>query len=334
MVLLGVLLLLLAAHVLAAAVATTIIARRIADAHPPGGIFVRVAGGRLHLYDLAPRGDSRAPTILLLHGATSNARDMVGALAGPLSERHRVIAVDRPGHGWSDRPGGRADASPARQAALIAEGLRHLDAGPVVVVAHSAAGPVGTSLALDHRDQVAGLALLAAVTHPWPGGIAWYYALAASPLLGWLFVRTLVAPIGAWQLEAVASSSFAPASGPADYASAISAALVLRPNAFRQNAQDVAALEAFVTGQAGRYAEIRVPLSVIASEEDSVVSTKIHARAIAAAVEGARLTVLMGKGHQIHYTARDLVRAEIERLAAVAAAGSPPESPEARQAQA
>jgi hypothetical protein len=34
---------------------------------------------------------------------------------------------------------------------------------------------------------------------------------------------------------------------------------------------------------------------------------------------GARLTVLQGKGHQIHFTAHDVVMGEIERVSAEAA---------------
>jgi pimeloyl-ACP methyl ester carboxylesterase len=206
---------------------------------------------------------------------------MVVALAGPLSEHRRVIAVDRPGHGWSDRPGGRADASPARQADLVAEALGELGVERVVVVGHSLAGAAATSLALNHGECVAGLVLLSAVTHPWPGGIAWYYRLAATPILGRLFVDTIMTPVGAWGLETAAAGSFSPSAGPADYADATSAALVLRPDEFRWNGQDVAALKAFVTAQAPRYHEIDVPCAIIASAEDTVVSTDIHSRSIA-----------------------------------------------------
>ena len=38
--------------------------------------------------------------------------------------------------------------------------------------------------------RVAGLVLLAPVSHPWPGGVAWYYHVAAAPLIGPLFACT------------------------------------------------------------------------------------------------------------------------------------------------
>ena len=67
----------------------------------------------------------RAP-VVLLHGASGNLNDMRIALGDRLASRYRVILVDRPGHGWSDRPGGSADASPARQAALIHQALERI----------------------------------------------------------------------------------------------------------------------------------------------------------------------------------------------------------------
>src|SRR5438552_13474736 len=45
------------------------------------------------------------------------------ALADRLKERHRVILLDRPGHGWSEREAD--DASPARQAAMVARSEEH-----------------------------------------------------------------------------------------------------------------------------------------------------------------------------------------------------------------
>lgn len=302
-------------HLAAAVVATRVIAARIEEQNPPGGVFVPVTGGHLHLYDLAPAAPA-GPPILLIHGATSNARDMVVALGEELARRHRVIAVDRPGHGWSSRPRGRADASPARQAALIAEALRRLGVGKVVVVGHSLAGAVAAAFALDHAEATAGLVLLAPVTHPWPGGVTWYYDIAARPVLGRLFVGTVMAPLGAWQLEASAKASFAPLAGPADYARRTAAGLVLRPAEFRWNAQDVADLLPFVRKQAARYGAIGAPTAILASDDDTVVSTAIHATAIARQIAGARLVLLQGMGHQIHYNAREAVLAEVERVAA------------------
>lgn len=312
-----------AANVVAALVATRIIAANIAEQYPPDGSFVALNGGRLHYYDLPPRESPAGPPILLLHGATSNARDMVYALGDRLSRHHRVIAIDRPGHGWSDRLDGSADASPAVQASRIAEALDKLGVGKVIVVGHSYSGSVAANLALDHKDKIAGLVLLAGATYPWPGGVNWYYSVAAAPVLGQIFVNTVMTPLGAYSLKASADDSFTPLAGPADYAEKSASALVLRPAEFRWNGQDVVALKAFLVEQSKRYGEISVPTAVIASQDDTVVYADVHSKPIAKAIPGARLTLLQGMGHQIHYTARDVVVGEIERIAAEAAGPKP-----------
>ena len=143
---------------------------RIGLRYPPRGAFVAVTGGRLHYTEQPPTGAERA-TVLLLHGASGNEADMMLPLGAPLAARgFRVIAFDRPGYGWSDRPDGSDDSRPERQASLIREALAGLGIHRVIVLGHSLAGVVSTNLALDHQDLTQGLVLLAPVTHPWPGG--------------------------------------------------------------------------------------------------------------------------------------------------------------------
>lgn len=78
-------------------------------AHPPAGRFVQVSGGRLHVLELGPKDGM---PVVLLHGASGNLQDMRVALGDKLAAHYRVILIDRPGHGWSDRPDGDADELP------------------------------------------------------------------------------------------------------------------------------------------------------------------------------------------------------------------------------
>src|SRR5215471_11365652 len=71
-------------------------------AYPPQGKIVEVAGARLHVVDLGPR-DAVGPPIVMLHGASSNLEAMRRPLGDLLAKDHRVILIDRPGHGWSTR---------------------------------------------------------------------------------------------------------------------------------------------------------------------------------------------------------------------------------------
>ena len=83
---------------------------------------------------------------------------MMLALGDKLAAKgFRVIAMDRPGLGWSDRPDGRDDADPTRQARLIRAALDHLGVASVIVVGHSLAGVLATHFALSHGEALAGL---------------------------------------------------------------------------------------------------------------------------------------------------------------------------------
>jgi pimeloyl-ACP methyl ester carboxylesterase len=290
-------------------------ARRIAQAHPPAGRFVEVGGARLHVVDIDERAQPSDddPPVVLLHGASGNLEDMRLALADRLKERHRVILFDRPGHGWSEREAD--EASPARQAAMIAEALERLDVGRAVVVAHSFGGSVATALALEDPGRVAGLVLIAPVLYPWSTGIAWYYSFAATPILGPLFAHTLAVPVGSLLLQPVARTVFAPQQAPTDYADRAAIELVLRPETFLANARDVAGLNAFVTRQAPRYASIKAPTVIITGDRDTIVSPDIHARAFAAKVPQSKLIVLEGVGHMPHHVAPDRVAAAIDEVA-------------------
>src|SRR5581483_2341873 len=113
--------------------------RHIEAAHPATGRFVPVNGGRMHLVEL---GNAAAPPLVLLHGAMVNLGDMQLALGERLAMNYRVILVDRPGHGWSERPDGTSDASPARQAELVHQALQLIGVENAVIVAHSWSGSV------------------------------------------------------------------------------------------------------------------------------------------------------------------------------------------------
>jgi hypothetical protein len=97
---------------------------------PKGATFAEIEGARIHYVD-----EGEGPTVVLIHGFASS----LGAWSGvrkALAGKHRVIALDLKGFGYSDRPEG--DYSPAAEAKIV---LGLLDKrgveGPVAVVAHS-----------------------------------------------------------------------------------------------------------------------------------------------------------------------------------------------------
>ena len=296
------------------AVITAIGAFVIERQYPPAGRLVDVNGGRLHVVELDARDQPSPgdPPVVLLHGASGNLEDMRLALGDRLMRRHRVILIDRPGSGWSERSPGADSASPARQAAMVDELLGRLGVERAVIVGHSFAGAVATALALDAPKRVAGLVLLAPALYPWPTGVAWYYRVAAAPYIGPLFTRTLALPVGALLTQPTVELVFAPQPASADYAKRAAIPLVLRPQNFLANARDVDGLHAFVTAQAPRYVGITAPTVILTGDRDRIVSPNIHSRALAKALPHSKLIVLEGVGHMPHHVATDVVVGAIE----------------------
>lgn len=283
--------------------------------HPPAGRFVTLERGRMHLMDSGMPHDG-APTILLIHGASSHHADLYAVFAPRLRHEARVIAIDRPGHGWSDRLGGREMSDPARQADAIIAALAEIGVTRATIIGHSLAGAVATNIALERPDLVSGLVLLGAVTHPWPGkDITWYYHPASRPVLGGLFSRLLAIPAGSLMLGPSIDGVFAPQSAPRDYAETAQTRLVLRPATFEANALDVKVMYDFVDRQWPRYGELAMPVVAIAGDKDTIVWTDIHSRAIAKQARNGTLIVLPGVGHMPHHVVPDLIAREALAIA-------------------
>ncbi len=282
--------------------------------YPAQGRQIDVTGAALNVVELGRR-DAAGPPIVLLHGASSNLETMRKPLGEMLARHHRVILIDRPGHGWSPRER-ETDSTPEVQARMIEEALAKLNTGPVIVVVHSLAGALGARMALDFPERVAGLVMLAPVTHPWFGGVGWYNKFVTTPVIGPLLAHTITLPLGLMLARQGARNVFLPQAMPENFVKDSATLLLLRPREFLANARDLVTLKEAVAGQAPRYAQIRTQVTVIAGDVDKTVSTSIHSRPFAATVPNARLIVLPGVGHMIQNAAPDLVVSEIEAMTA------------------
>lgn len=280
-------------------------------AFPPQGRMIEVEGASLHVVDIGPR-DAGLP-IVLLHGASSNLEAMRRPLGDMLASDHRVILIDRPGHGWSTRAR-RQDSTPQIQARMVDETLGKLGIERAVFVVHSWSGALGARIALDHPGRVAGLMMLAPVTHPWRGGVGRYNEIIAMPVIGPLLAYTITLPLGYVLAEAGARNVFLPQMMPDGFVQDSATPLLLRPREFIANAYDLVTLKQAVAAQAPRYGEIKVPVTIIAGEPDKTVKTDIHARPFAATVPNAKLIVLPDLGHMVQNAVPDLVKTEIETM--------------------
>jgi pimeloyl-ACP methyl ester carboxylesterase len=296
------------------AIGTQLRARAIEAESPNIGELTDVGGYSLNALHVPAGPGADLPPIVFIHGASGNLKDQAGAFLEPLRGRAELLFVDRPGHGYSER-GGRENDTPDGQANAIARLMEKKGIERAIIVGHSFGGAITASFGVLHPDKVEGLIFLSAATHPWPGGVDWYYHLASVPVIGPIFCHTLALHAGMTRIEAATDHVFAPNQRPDTYLETTGPALVLRPSTFRANATDVAGLHAHVTAFASRYREITKPTVVITGDSDEIVLEEIHSKGLARDIAGSELVWIKGLGHKPDYIVTDIVIAALEKIA-------------------
>ncbi|MDQ2088791.1 alpha/beta fold hydrolase [Marimonas arenosa] len=283
---------------------------RAEAAFPPEGDVITVGGHRVHGVVM---GDS-GPDVILIHGASGNARDFTHSLAPKLAESFRVFVFDRPGLGYTDRIN-RTGASIVQQAELLSDAAAQLGARKPIVLGQSYGGAVALAWAVHRPNQVAALVLLAAASQPWTTGLGWYYTLLSHRLLGPLIIPLLTAFVKDARVSRELDAIFAPQSPPPGYGDHIGAGLTLRRASLRANALQRANLLAEITTLQQRYAEISLPVESLHGTADTTVGLRIHAEPLAEQVAGNRLSRLEGIGHMPQHVAQPEVAAAVRRAA-------------------
>jgi pimeloyl-ACP methyl ester carboxylesterase len=279
--------------------------------YPPQGQFVDVTGTRLHYTD-----KGKGPVIVLLHGASTTLADYEASITPKLVRNYRVIAFDRPGYGYSERPQGDW-MNPARQAALVHGALRTLGVDKATIVGHSLGGAVALAYVLEYSETASGLVLLGGAAYPWKTGTAWTNHVAAMPYIGALFAATAVLPAANIKLKPGIAHVFSPNPIPDDYIHRTRIRLALRPQAFRSSAEDVLRLSPYLEGQSRRYGELTLPMLLITGTDDDVVPAWNHTDRLEKLLPHARIIRLTGTGHAPHHVHTHQVAQQIADFAAI-----------------
>jgi 3-oxoadipate enol-lactonase len=129
--------------------------------------FTTETGSAINYVRTGPAG---APLVVLAHAIGLDLTFWDQQIA-VLSGNYDVVAYDLPGHGLSDPPIG--EYSFASAAAVMAEVIRHADAGPAHVVGLSVGGMIAQNFAVAYPDLVRSLSLIDSTsTLPDPGRAA------------------------------------------------------------------------------------------------------------------------------------------------------------------
>jgi pimeloyl-ACP methyl ester carboxylesterase len=296
-----------------AALFTAWTARKVEAILPPRGRSIDVPGARLHVREAGP-DDRAAPAIVMIHGLAGQSAHYTYGVMPRLAERFRLVALDRPGAGYSPR-GDSTPADLSTQAAAVAGLIDKLGLGRPLVVGHSLGGAIALALALEHPDKVSGLALLAPLTHMQDDPPEVFKGLTIeSPLARKLVAWTLAIPASIKHSAKTLEVIFGPESVPKDFATKGGGLLSLRPRAFLGASADLQALPNSLPQQQARYADLRVPVHVLYGKDDRILDWKHNGQALVDKAPGARLQLTEG-GHMLPITQPALCAEFIESAA-------------------
>lgn len=277
-------------------------------AFPPDGQFVTVDGVKMHAV-VAGQGRD----LVLIHGASGSTRDFTAGFTQRLTDRYRVITIDRPGFGWSDpAPGGTGIHEDAR---LIRGAAAALGAARPIVLGHSYGGAVALAWAEDAPETMAALVLEAAPSHTWNTPLSTFYRLTSQPYLRRLIVPLITAWLPESAVDAATTEVFAPNPVPEGYLAAFGAAMSLRRQTLYINATERATLLPQVSAMVPAYPDLPMPIEAVHGDADTTVALRIHSALLAREVASVNLTVLPGIGHMPHHVAPEAVVAAIDRAA-------------------
>lgn len=277
------------------------------------GRFVEVDGVRVHYI---ARGKGRP--VVLLHGNGTMAEDFViSGLLDQLAKNYRVIALDRPGFGHTDRPRDRVWTASV-QAHLVHRVLARLNAERPVIVGHSWGTLVALALAVGRWRELRGLVLLSGYFYPSHRADVALSAPLAIPGFGDAARSMVPQAVGHLLAPQVCQHVFWPEPVPARFRARFPVEIAIDPVQQRASAEDTATLNAAAAVLQPLYSSLRVPLAIITGSADAVVSTLEHSCRLHQQAPESTLAVLPGLGHMIHYSARGEIGRAVDRLMGLA----------------
>lgn len=278
---------------------------------PQVGKLHAVKGGVIHYLDMGPKD---AQTLVMIHGLAGTLQHFTYALSDLLKDDFRLIIVDRPGCGYSERDHD-SDAAFAVQARMIGEFLDDIGVENPVLVGHSLGGAVSLAMAMDRPEKTAALALIAPLTHPVRKTARLFKGLeVASPVLRRVLGYTIAGPMTKLFTGMFLKEAFSPEPYPDDFVIRSGSALGLRPRGYIAASADMMVERKVTPSQNSRYAdELRTPGGVLYGSGDALLP---------ATEQGSVMTEfdlfyeeLEGRGHMLQFTAADETAGFIRRVA-------------------
>lgn len=234
------------------------------------------------------------PAVVMCHG-TPWSSALWAEYAKALSTEFTVFLWDMPGYGQSSKTPGHA-VDLGTQAELFAGLLDHWGLDRPHVIAHDYGGAVSLRAHLLHQARYASLALVDVVAlRPW--GSEFFRLVAAHHDI--FAGQPPAVHRGALEAYIGTASHRGLTAEQRDILTAPWLSADGQPAFYRQIAE---ADERFTDEIQDRYGEIDLPVLIVWGAEDTWIPVD-RAERLAAAIPGARLEIIDGAGHLIHYDA-------------------------------
>jgi pimeloyl-ACP methyl ester carboxylesterase len=271
-----------------------------------------VDGVRLHYLE---RG--RGESLILIHGNGTMIEDfVVSDLVSRLAERYRVIVIDRPGYGYSTRP--RGMWTPRAHATLFRNALGQLGVDRAIVLGHSWGTLVALALAIQDPSFVRGLVLVSGYYFPTARADVVLFSPPAIPVIGDVMRYTISPPVARLMLPGLLRAMFIPAPVTQRFDREFPKELMLRPSQLRASAEDAAMMTPSVMELQSHYAELHLPVVIVAGEDDQIVDVERHAEQLHDVLPRSELTIVPRQGHMVHHHAPDQIVWAVRRVGLLA----------------
>lgn len=279
---------------------------RAEERHPPRGEFYYADGYRLHVLEA---GAGRP--VVLVHGSFGSTLTWTGsAVYEPLVRDYRVIAFDRPGHGYSRRPR-RDELTPQDHARVLHALVKRLDLKRPIIVGHSWGGAVALAYAIEYPDDASAIVLISPLAYPVRDADLAIPRLAATPVIGDIVLEACIPILGGDVMKKSMAASFDP--DPVAHENFDECvALALRPSVMRAESKDTLRLMPALDRLSKRYGEIRVPAAIVVGTGDTVLDVNAQGIALSRQIGGSHLLVAQNAGHHLQYTRPSLVMQAVD----------------------
>jgi pimeloyl-ACP methyl ester carboxylesterase len=267
------------------------------------GEYISLRGKEIHYFEQPGQG----PPVVMIHGLPGTHKDFDPVL--PHLQGRHVIAIDRPGFGWSK--GGWLPYQ--EQIELVHEMLTQLRLSGAIVVGHSFGGTVALGLARRYPQDVAKMILVA----PGAGGThsepmdrfnARYVQFSQLPVVGRIIGVTAGDVIKRLIASGGAAHAFEPKPADATYQARL-LSVTMTPGNLAAFASDQLQFDDTSRWVDDNVPQIHVPSVIIAALDDKLITID-HARRLADSLPQTQLLTVEGN-HMIPYSHPDVIAAQV-----------------------